>query len=188
MINDPGKNFISCPVVQGWFPIKELTQDNYFLSTASNLLFNCRHFPLSVWKQNQFLNCHLVNIPESHNARAGRDLKGNAMRPPLFLQFKQSLKWRLWLTSSVCTWSAAREEGITIMRAHSLGPHWSHYGVTFNETVYLKSGTNHHGGAVLQLRAQAKHKQSECQWNPSGAAIQSPRPITSGLLKYPLSM
>lgn len=66
MINDPGKNLISCPVVQGWFPIKELTQDNYFLSTASNLLFNCGHSSLSVWKQNQFLNFHLVTIPKDH--------------------------------------------------------------------------------------------------------------------------
>lgn len=186
MINDPGKNLISCPVVQGWFPIKELTQDNYFLSTASNLLFNCRHSSLSVWKQNQFLNYHLVNIPETQNAKAGRDLKGNAIWPPLFLQFKQDLTWRLWLMSSVCTWSAARDEGITIMKAHSLGPHRSHYRVTFNETVYFKSGTNHHGRTVLQLRAQAKHKQNKCQWNPSEAATQLPRSITSGLLKYPL--
>ena len=66
MINDPGKNLISCPVVQGWFPIKEPTQDNYFLSTASNLLFNCGHSSFSVWKQNQFLNFHLVNIPKNH--------------------------------------------------------------------------------------------------------------------------
>lgn len=65
MINDPGKNLISCPVVQGWFPIKELTQDNYFLSTASNLLFNCGHSSFSAWKQNQFLNFHLVNIPKN---------------------------------------------------------------------------------------------------------------------------
>lgn len=65
MINDPGKNLISCPVVQGWFQIKELTQHNCFLSTASDLSFNCGHSSLSVWKQNQFSNLYLVKIPKN---------------------------------------------------------------------------------------------------------------------------
>lgn len=36
-------------------------------------------------------------------------------------------------------------------------PHWTHYGVTFNETVNFKLGTSHHGRMFLQLQAQAKH-------------------------------
>lgn len=178
MINDPGKNLISCPVVQGWFPIKELTQDNYFLPSASNPLFNCRHSSLPVWKQNQFLNCHLVTTSESQKAKAGRDLKGNVIRPSLFLQFKQDWRWRPLLTSSVCTWSATKGRGNYYQgRAQHGSSLISHYGVTFNETVYFKLGTNHHGRLVLQLWAQAKHKQNKCQWNPSETAMQLPHSV-----------
>ena len=94
---------------------------------------------------------------ESLNANTGRDLKRNVIRPPLFLWFKQDLRGRLCFPSSLCTWSSSKWEGI---KAHSLGPQWSHYGVTFNETVHFKLGTNHHGRIFLQLWARAKQNKT----------------------------
>lgn len=85
MINDPGKNLISCPVVQGWFPIKELTQDDYFLSTACNLLFNCGHCSLNVKAESIFELPFGEYSKESQNAKVGRVLKGHVIRPLLFL-------------------------------------------------------------------------------------------------------
>lgn len=153
MINDPGKSLISCPVVQGWFPIKELTQDNYFLSTVPNLLFNRGH-SLSVWKQNQFLNLHLVNIPKDHWML---NLGGTFMAVSLSLlsQFRQEWGWSWHSHHSVDTQFG--EEGSAILQDTAWVPRWTHYGVTSNETVNSKLGTNHHGRMFLQLQAQAKH-------------------------------
>lgn len=156
MINDPGKNLISCPVVQGWFPIKELTQDNYFLSTVPNLLFNRGHSSLSVWKQNQFLNLHLVNIPKDHWML---NLEGTLMALSLSLLSSCSShrsEGEGWHSHhSADTWFG--DEGSVILQDTAWVPRWTHYGVTFNETVNSKLGTNHHGRMFLQLQAQAKY-------------------------------
>lgn len=137
MINDPGKNLISCPVVQGWFPIKELTQDNYFLSTVPNLLFNRGHSSLSVWKQNQFLNLHLVNIPKDHWML---NLEGTLMAVSLSL-------------FSSCSSDRTEGEGWhTILRTH---------GLVTREVQFYRTQLGFLAGLIMELPLM---KQSILNW------------------------
>jgi hypothetical protein len=95
---------------------------------------------------------------EPQNAKSGRSLKSNEIEPPLSLQFRQTEVEGFDSHCSGVHGQVTSEEGSTVIKRRSLGPHWHHFGVTFNETVYFKLGTNHHGRVFLQLWTQEKHK------------------------------
>lgn len=125
MINDPGKNLISCPVVQGWFSIKELTHNNYFLSTASNLLFNCGysssqcesriHFWTSIWWLFQRIT-ECESWKETYRQH-------NSTSSFLGIQTGPRLK-ALTHTILQAHGHAVSDERLTTAEGKSLGPHW----------------------------------------------------------------
>ena len=71
---------------------------------------------------------------------------------------------------------------VQLLKDTAWAPRWTHYGVTFNETVNFKLGTNHHGRMFSQLQAQAKHNPKQA----SGKTFRCHNSITmSNYLRTP---